>query len=208
MSRKIRRVPANWEHPKAERGDGFQPLYDEDFHDASWKWWEAAVRWHNASHGTRCLEEHEMAAIDDHPWYWQWDGPPPDQDYYRQPSTAERTHYQMYETVSEGTPVSPVFASLQELEDWLVADGYWDVFDGREAISGESRAGTFRKHPASRDDPGYHSEKCSREAAKAFCAQGWAFSGVMNSDGYHANLEGSAVLARAKAKNLDSGDGA
>lgn len=28
----------------------------------------------------------------------------------------------LYETVSEGTPVSPVFETEQEFEDWLVAD--------------------------------------------------------------------------------------
>jgi len=30
------------------------------------------------------------------------------------------THYQIYENVTEGTPVSPVFASLDDLIDWLM----------------------------------------------------------------------------------------
>ena len=45
--------------------------------------------------------------------------------YYRPDWTdEERTHYQVYQTVSEGTPVSPTFGTLTELEDWLVREGY------------------------------------------------------------------------------------
>ena len=200
MSREIRRVVPSWEHPRTAGGN-FQPLFDEDFDTASRKWWEAAVRWHDAID----LFEHELAALDDNPWYWQWDGDPPDQDYYR-PAWAKPTHYQMYETVSEGTPISPIFATLAELEDWLVEDGFWDALIGRETMSGEYRDGNIRHHRATRADPGYYSERCSREAARAFCASGRAMSAVIDRDGYHANLEGSAVLAWAK--DLDSGDGA
>lgn len=35
----------------------------------------------------------------------------------------QRTCYQVYEDVSEGTPVSPVFASEAELRRWLVDQG-------------------------------------------------------------------------------------
>jgi hypothetical protein len=35
----------------------------------------------------------------------------------------ERTAYQIYENVSEGTPVSPVFNSGDELRRWLVGQG-------------------------------------------------------------------------------------
>jgi hypothetical protein len=31
MGREIRRVPANWEHPKDERDGGYIPMYDDDF---------------------------------------------------------------------------------------------------------------------------------------------------------------------------------
>lgn len=36
-------------------------------------------------------------------------------------SPEQRTHFQYYETVSEGTPVSPIFASQEALARWLVA---------------------------------------------------------------------------------------
>jgi hypothetical protein len=54
----------------------------------------------------------------------EWDGPPPDPLYYRPTFKEEPTHYQIYENVSEGTPTSPVFCSLEDLEAWLVDEGY------------------------------------------------------------------------------------
>lgn len=36
----------------------------------------------------------------------------------------EATHFQVYETVSEGTPVSPVLASLEEVKQWCIEQGY------------------------------------------------------------------------------------
>jgi len=42
-----------------------------------------------------------------------WAGGPPDKEYYRPAWTEEEaTAFQMYETVSEGTPVSPFFRHL------------------------------------------------------------------------------------------------
>ncbi len=37
--------------------------------------------------------------------------------YYLPP--VDRTAFQLYENVSEGSPVSPVFATIEDLEDWL-----------------------------------------------------------------------------------------
>lgn len=44
--------------------------------------------------------------------------------HYRQRdwSPEEATAYQVYETVSEGTPISPVFKTEEELVQWLVTD--------------------------------------------------------------------------------------
>lgn len=44
--------------------------------------------------------------------------------FYRPEWTEEPTHYQVYETVTEGTPVSPVFASLDEMQVWLIKQGF------------------------------------------------------------------------------------
>ena len=49
---------------------------------------------------------------------------PPDPEYYRPAWSEEPTAYQMYETVSEGTPVSPVFLTVDELRTWLLEQGH------------------------------------------------------------------------------------
>ncbi len=53
---------------------------------------------------------------------------PPDPEYYR-PQWGEglATWWQVYETVSEGTPVTPPFATREELVEYLVENGdFWD----------------------------------------------------------------------------------
>ena len=44
MGREIRRVPANWEHPKDERGN-YKPLLDSDFETEARKWLDACKAW-------------------------------------------------------------------------------------------------------------------------------------------------------------------
>lgn len=49
---------------------------------------------------------------------------PPDRAYDRDRDWTpdEATAYQVYETVSEGTPVSPVFATREDLKAWLISN--------------------------------------------------------------------------------------
>lgn len=103
MGREIRRVPKNW-----------KLMFDQDYEEACKEWWESACEYHSLP-----LEERK-----DYPWYWDYSGEPPDINYYHPKWTEDPTCYQMYETVSEGTPVSPVFETLDELEDWLIKQGY------------------------------------------------------------------------------------
>jgi len=44
----------------------------------------------------------------------------------------EATHYMMYEDTSEGTPISPAFATPEELAQWLV-DNNASAFAGARA---------------------------------------------------------------------------
>jgi hypothetical protein len=117
MGREVRRVPANWVHPRNERGE-FKPMFDQDFGSVAREWLDDAIAWDNGTH-ENLLREPTLK--DKYPFFWQWDDNPPDPEHYRPAWTeAEATHYQMYETVSEGTPVSPVFATPEELVDWIV----------------------------------------------------------------------------------------
>jgi hypothetical protein len=117
MGREVRRVPATWEHPEDYRG-GYMPLFDDDFLALSREWMDNALAWEAGTHPAAA--EHKAT----HPFYWQWDGAPPNEDDYMPAWPAsERTHYQMYETTSEGTPVSPVMESPEALARWLADNG-------------------------------------------------------------------------------------
>lgn len=129
MGREIRRVPAGWEHPEDDRGH-YIPLYDRSYNEAAREWLDDCLAWEAGTHASAA----EYKAK--HPFYWDFDGNPPDRDSYRPDFTSEPTHYQVYETVSEGTPTSPVFASLEELEAWLIGQGHSQYAAHRFATDG------------------------------------------------------------------------
>jgi len=127
MSREVRRVPADWEHPK----DGFgrhMPMFDESYEDARAEWLDGLALWLKNEHPDQ--SEHDSTKELD---FWEWGGGPPDRDYYRPHWTdEERTHYQMYQTTSEGSPISPVMETPEELARWL-ADNNANAFAGDTA---------------------------------------------------------------------------
>lgn len=120
MGREIRKVPPNWEHPKTDRyGDGrYQPLYDQRFSDAVTEWNKEFLAWRAPGGEGEAHPDME---------FWEWHGGPPEREYYREYADADATWVQVYETVSEGTPVTPPFATPEELVDYLATNGdFWD----------------------------------------------------------------------------------
>lgn len=120
MSREVRRVPADWQHPKIERfnylksryEEVYQPMFDWPFGPKMREWYAAWEAWER---GERPEGSEECAN------YWDWSGGPPDPSYYRPDwPEATRTHLMMYEATSEGTPISPAFSTPEELARWLV----------------------------------------------------------------------------------------
>lgn len=96
MSRKCRRVPKDWQHPKDISGD-YIPLHE--------------------------LFPYNAAEIEEGLRDGWLKGEPP---YYGIPTMpqwpeSQRTHYQMYEEVTEGTPISPVFERPEDLARWLAS---------------------------------------------------------------------------------------
>lgn len=99
MGREVRRVPPDWEHPRGTRGE-YEPLYDG--YNEQVEAWEAKYK-----------KSGLQATID----YY---GSPPDKnDFMPDWPESERTHFQMYETCTEGTPISPVLESAEVLAHWL-----------------------------------------------------------------------------------------
>ena len=106
MGREVRRVPADWQHPRDEMTGRYRPLYPgERYAQSAAEFMEKA----NA--------EGLQAAIDSC-------GQAPDaEDYMPDWPAEQRTHLMMYEDTSEGTPISPAFETPEALARWLADTG-------------------------------------------------------------------------------------
>lgn len=124
MGREIVRVPPDWEHPRIAT-DGRSP-------------WERPGRYH-PMHMDRTYAE-ELRQRAENPDDYDPDYVP-DPAYYRtrEWTPEEATAYQVYETVSEGTPVSPVFQTRNALIRWLTAPTPWDEQYPDLSVQGMSR---------------------------------------------------------------------
>jgi hypothetical protein len=124
MSRELRRCPPDWDHPRYTPDTArhprmvgeYIPLYNQDFETKFAAWLDEALAWRAGTH-----PEYEA---DDPSWYNFVENcsAPPEPEYYRSRhwTAGEATAYQIYETVSEGTPVSPVFPTQDALRAWLL----------------------------------------------------------------------------------------
>lgn len=111
MGRTIRKVPANWEHPK-KRDGSWQPMRDQFYGDQLNEWLENNRKWEDGTHEDLI---NKITTKDEYPFYALWSSNAPDPHYYqhRKYSESELTHIQLYEDTSEGTPISPVFRADQ-----------------------------------------------------------------------------------------------
>ena len=118
MGREVRRVPADWQHPKNEY-DRYKPLYPGERYEAN-----------ATGFMEKANAEGLQEAIDLY-------GQAPDQnDYMPNWPVSERTHYMMYEDTSEGTPISPAFATPEELARWLADTGASSVGSATASYEG------------------------------------------------------------------------
>lgn len=127
MGREVRRVPADWQHPKHHTWrlpgprwvEVYKPLYPgEDYQQRVDEWDEECAKWKRGEHEGQ-KDEGERPEC-----YEQWAGQRPHRDDYMPNWPAEqRTHLMMYKDTSEGTPISPAFATPEELARWLADNG-------------------------------------------------------------------------------------
>ena len=126
MSRDVRMVPKNWNHPKNERGR-YIPLLDGDFENKIKEWNEGKEEWDSGIFPDYASEESRTQS------YEEWAGRVPNPDHYMPKFKDEiATHYMMYETTSEGTPISPAFETKEELAKWLYENNT-SAFGGQTA---------------------------------------------------------------------------
>lgn len=91
MGREVRRVAPGWKHPKTKEG------YYRAMEEGS-RYEDDLAEWERYREGDR----------------------PKKRDYMPDWTEEEATHFMMYETMSEGTPLSPAFATPEELARWCV----------------------------------------------------------------------------------------
>jgi len=114
MGREVRMVPKDWKHPM--KNGRYVPLLD-NYKDRIAEWntgkelWDKGLK-DNYKGGT---EPHNNSMT-----YEEWDGEKPDpKDYMPDFAEGTTTYYQMYETCSEGTPLSPPMKTPEELARYL-----------------------------------------------------------------------------------------
>lgn len=105
MGREVRKVRADWQHPKNKAGS-YEPLHDGSAYERRKKEWLDSL-------ATKGLQ----ATLD------YYGNPPNQSDYMPSWSEEEKTHLMMYEDTSEGTPISPAFKTPEELARWLADNG-------------------------------------------------------------------------------------
>jgi len=134
MGREVRMVPPDWQHPQKPDG-GYLALHDGFAEDVS-RWDEECAKWDRGEFPDYAEQESRKLT------YAQWNGERPQQeDYMPDFVPGSATHYMMYETCTEGTPISPAFATPEELAHWL-ADNGASAFAGMTA-SYEAWLGTI-----------------------------------------------------------------
>ena len=173
MGREIRRVPPNWDHPKNEHG-AYQPMFDRVASESFVEWLEEFEKF-KVEELHQVAEKYGYDINDPYSAYCDYWGSAPDPKYYRPKwDESKATWWQIYETVSEGTPVSPPFATQDELIDYLVENGdFWD----------QKRRSDGRSHLMSCDP-------WSREAAEKFVkGPGWAPSFIMSNGEIKSGVE-------------------
>lgn len=131
-------VPPGWRHPKSAEGK-YIPLFkgsftsaDEDWNEGYAAWQRGEIENYGAKDGESKWRPKSESALESVS-YTEWAGgrPSPD-DYMPAFPEGSATMLCMYEDTTEGTPISPAFATPEELARWL-ADNNASAFGGMTA---------------------------------------------------------------------------
>lgn len=118
-NREIRNVSADWEHPKGQNGK-YLPLFSND----RLLLMENEFRYMIEADLEEGLYESEEEAMENYLKAYM-------------PRFKKPTHFQAYETTTEGTPVSPVFDNIDSLLKYLAKNE--TLFAGKKATVKEWR---------------------------------------------------------------------
>lgn len=114
MGREVRKVPSYWQHPVSEEGH-YIPLCPSSHIDDLQAFETAQKQW-----GLGFYEGEIKTEDMNNCSYAEWVGEPTlPEDCMPLWTDEEATHYMMYETTTEGTPISPALETLENLARWL-----------------------------------------------------------------------------------------
>ena len=119
MGRELRIVPPNWEHPKDTR-DNYKPL-EENYDEVASEWLKNCIAYSKGEY-----EHQKKYDTSECKYYWEYAGPPPEKDMYVSYKKTDCSWFQLYENVSEGSPITPPFETKDELIQFLITHGdFW-----------------------------------------------------------------------------------
>lgn len=178
MGREVRMVPADWVHPVYDEdhpevvNEGRDYLigrhismFKESHQEALADWIEGKEQWKNGfqpSYSSKGDKYEPKSAHQTYSWKEYAGSKPKPENYMPNWTPEERTHYMMYETTSEGTPISPAFVTPEELARWLANTG----------------ASTFADYTANYD-----------QWLKMIVGDGWAVSAVIENGVMRGGVE-------------------
>lgn len=114
MGREIRRVPLDWQHPTDEYGD-YIPLEGITYEQAMKDW---RKRKRECEADPSCVELYNFPGDTGE---ILWDEKPTDpSSYFPEWPEGTKLGWCYYENTTEGTPLSPVFKTKNELEIWML----------------------------------------------------------------------------------------
>lgn len=118
MGREVRRVSEFWKHPRSESTGLYVPLHGHPYSQELRDWETERAQWDSGS-TDGFMAKDRIAYKRNGGMFSDWHGRHPDPDEHMPEwPEAEQTHCQMYESTSEGTPVSPVMDTPEELARW------------------------------------------------------------------------------------------
>ena len=105
-------------------GQAFRPMIDYTLEDAQAEWDGYWQQWQEGTYPGQGDQERTLETFE------VWHGVRPAERHhlstFRPDFDDDPTCWQMYETITEGTPVSPVFDNLNDLFRWMMFDGGLD----------------------------------------------------------------------------------
>jgi|WetSurMetagenome_2_1015567.scaffolds.fasta_scaffold11614_13 hypothetical protein len=121
MGKEVRKVPSYWQHPKNSNGK-YIPLFRNSLylkHVHDWEFnkekWDNGLVFDPMFKSWVCkTSKEEQFTFEEY-----YTVRPSLKNYMPAWKLEERTHYMLYENVTEGTPISPIFPSIEKLAQWL-----------------------------------------------------------------------------------------